>query len=407
MDKLVPAQTERFEIIDCLRGCGLFGILLMNITSFGHIFIFYVNPMAYGTMERQDLFSWIFTHSFAQLKFITIYSMVFGAGLILFSEKIKLNGGSIKQFNLKRNISLIFIGLIHGYFFWHGDVLAVYGFCGLLLLYCLEWSSKKLIIYGFIMISVSSLIALFKGHFSFTMVSADSIYNLWFPTKEAISYEISIFRKGWFEGLLMRMSFTNIMYTTIFPQNLFWRIIGSMLIGMGLYKLGFLTGNKSIKTYKKSMLLGFFFGFPIIFLGIYMYLNSEFEANYSYYYGEFWNYWGSLGVSFGYVCAIILIEKKKLLVPFMKTFKLVGRLGLSNYLFQTIVCIFIFRGIGLGLFGQLNRLSLIGLTILIFLVQVLISNIYLKYFTYGPFEWIIRKFIYENNIKLICTNLHQ
>jgi uncharacterized protein len=128
---LLP-ESARLVSLDVLRGIALLGILIMNIQSFAMINAAYLNPTAFGDLTDFNKTVWILSHVLADQKFLSIFSMLFGAGIILFCENVKKKGYLPASFYYRRLFWLFTFGLIHGYLFWHGDILVAYAICGAL-----------------------------------------------------------------------------------------------------------------------------------------------------------------------------------------------------------------------------------------------------------------------------------
>ena len=167
-----------------------------------------------------------------------------------------------------------------------------------------------------------------------------------------------------------------------------------MLIGMALYKWGVLSATRSRSFYKKGLLIGWALGFPIVIFGVYKLLDSEWSYDYAMFFGPQWNYWGSLGVSFGYICAIMLIMKSERFIGLKTRLAAVGQMAFTNYISQSLICVFIFWGIGLGLFGQFSRLEQFLVVLSIWALQVAWSKPWLSKFKFGPLEWLWRSLSY-------------
>ena len=173
-----------------------------------------------------------------------------------------------------------------------------------------------------------------------------------------------------------------------------WRAGGLMLIGMALYKSGILTAQKSTRFYIVSMLIGFGLGLPVVIYGLISNFAAHWSLQYSMFLGWQFNYWGSLFVATGYIGMIMLMCQSKKYPTIKSGLSSVGRMALTNYLFQTIICTTVFYGHGLGLFGQIDRIGQIAIVFAIWVCQLAISPIWLHHFQYGPFEWIWRSFSY-------------
>jgi uncharacterized protein len=157
------APSGRNTAIDTLRGFGVLGILIMNIQYFSMIQGAYFNPTAYGDLTGINMWVWILSHIFADQKFMTVFSILFGAGVIMIVSRIEAGGGSALKIYYRRIIMLILIGLAHAYLLWSGDILVAYGCCGLVVYLFRKARPLRLLIFGMLTISVSTAIYLFFG----------------------------------------------------------------------------------------------------------------------------------------------------------------------------------------------------------------------------------------------------
>ncbi len=123
------AETARIEAIDVLRGFALLGILVMNIQGFAMPQAAYFNPTAYGDLEGANLYVWLAGRMLADQKFMAIFSMLFGAGIVLMAERSEGSGGA--RLHYRRMGYLLVIGLLHAHLLWHGDILVTYAVCGM------------------------------------------------------------------------------------------------------------------------------------------------------------------------------------------------------------------------------------------------------------------------------------
>ena len=123
-------------------------------------------------------------------------------------------------------------------------------------------------------------------------------------------------------------------------------------------------------------------------------MAADFSMQYSMFWGSQYNYWGSLSMALAYLSGIILWLRTSRWQWLQNAFASIGKMALSNYLGQTIICIFIFYGFGLGFFGQVERGYQLLLVLGIWLLQLLISPLWLKYFRYGFAEWLWRSLTY-------------
>lgn len=114
---------ERIDSIDILRGFAVLGILIMNIQEFSMISQAYFNPTAYGDLKGSNWLVWLYSHLFADMKFISIFSLLFGAGVLLFTDKAEAKGSKSAGIHYRRTLWLLLFGLLHGYFLRSGGIL--------------------------------------------------------------------------------------------------------------------------------------------------------------------------------------------------------------------------------------------------------------------------------------------
>jgi len=153
--------VDRILSLDVLRGFAVLGILIMNIQSFSMIEPAYLNPTAYGDLTGINRWVWIVSHLVADSKFMSLFSMLFGAGILLFTSRIEKRGVRPAKYYYSRSFWLLVTGLLHAYFIWYGDILVNYAICSLFLYLMRKVSAKKQFITGIILISVPSMLYFF------------------------------------------------------------------------------------------------------------------------------------------------------------------------------------------------------------------------------------------------------
>ncbi|MGC2112335.1 MAG: hypothetical protein WA655_22640, partial [Candidatus Korobacteraceae bacterium] len=156
-------SKERIVSLDVLRGVALLGILPMNIQAFSMISAAYLNPTAYGDLHGANYWAWFLCHVLADEKFMTIFSMLFGAGIYLMTSHIEEAGGRPGLIHCRRMGWLLLFGLLHAYLLWWGDILVNYGLCGLLA-YCFrKRSPRRLIVYGIVLVAIPSVLFFYSA----------------------------------------------------------------------------------------------------------------------------------------------------------------------------------------------------------------------------------------------------
>ena len=409
--KAMPvAPKERIIALDFLRGFALLGILLMNIQSFAMPFAAYFNPTAFGDLTGLNSMVWSFSHVMADSKFMAIFSMLYGAGIILITSKLEEKGQSSAGLHYKRTFWLLVIGLAHAYLLWYGDILVTYALTAMVVFFFRKLSPRWLIVLGVVVLSVGTLLEVGTAVGLPTFpdeVRADFMQD-WQPSDEIMAEEIAIYQGGWLAQMADRVPASIEMQTVAFLFYGLWRAGGLMLIGMALFKLGVLTADRSNAFYLVMLGFGFAIGFTLIVTGLNNHFANGWTLDYSRFIGSQFNYWGSVGVSLGYIALIMLIAKSGRFERVIQPFAAVGRMALSNYLLQSLIATFIFYGHGLGLFGQVDRVGQLLIVVAIWAVQLALSPIWLRYYRFGPAEWLWRSLTYAKlqplRVKRVAAN---
>lgn len=388
--------SDRILSLDVLRGFAVLGILIMNIQNFSMIEAAYINPTAYGDLTGINKWVWIFSHIFGDQKFMTIFSILFGAGIFLFTSRAVEKGRSAAGLHYRRTFWLLIFGLIHAYVFWHGDILVTYALCAVLAFLFRNRSPKLLFILGIVVISISSMFYLMGGLTisSWPPESIDGTMLSWKPGQEIIDHEIAAYQGGWLAQMAHRIPSSIKFQTMIFLMYTGWRAGGLMLVGMALYKWGVLSAGRSSKFYSKMAIFGLGLGLPIVILGIVRNFAEGWTLAFSMFLGWQFNYWGSLLVAAGYIGLVMLLCQLNVWEGLKRRFAAVGRMAFTNYLLQTIICTTIFYGHGFGLFGRVERVWQLVIVFGIWIFQLYISPIWLRRFKFGPAEWLWRSLTY-------------
>lgn len=409
----------RIKTVDLLRGCAILGILVINIMAFSMTEKAMEIPSAGGGHTGVNLVVWSVGHLVFFQKFLSLFSMLFGAGMILMWRRIESSGRNFTPIYYRRLGWLLLFGILHAYFLWWGDILFYYAVCGLALYPLRKLSAPTLIVGGFVIYMVTALFYIGVGlGIGYVKGEADSaalaikegrevspdqkgMASLWdqiskeiSPTPEKIEEEAEIFRSGYWDIFFSRLPIVLVMQTIVFVIYIVWHILGMMLIGMGLFKSGFLTGLKSRRFYLVSMLLGYTIGFSLSGIYIDQYISSGFALDI--FFGELavTNRIATLATLTGHISLIMLFYKADIFGWLRESLIAVGRMALTSYLTHTIVFIFIFYGFGLGLFGRFDRLEQIWFVFGMWAFQLVVSRLWMKRFRFGPAEWLWRTLTY-------------
>lgn len=390
-------HAERIGALDVLRGFALLGILVMNIQFFSMPGAAYMNPTAYGDLNGANLIVWFISHVFFDQKFMTIFSLLFGAGIILFTSRAEDKGQRPARLHYRRMFWLLLIGLVHAYAIWPGDILVSYALCGMIVYPLRRWAAVPLIAVGLLLIVMGSVIWQLFG-WSVQFWPPEAVANIiaedWQPPAENLAKEIAIYQGGWLTQMQERVP-TAIAFQTIFLLVWgFWRAGGLMLAGMGLYKLGIITGERSPSFYGRMLAVCATTGVALILYGVTRQFAAGWAFPYSFFTGSQFNYWGSVLLSCGWIGMVLLAAKTNALPALTSRLAAVGRMAFTNYLMHSIICTTIFYGHGLGLFGEVSRVGQALVVLGVWTVQLIVSPIWLRHFEFGPFEWLWRSLTY-------------
>ncbi len=395
--KLTPvSESQRITSLDVLRGFALLGILAMNIQSFSMISAAYFNPTAYGDLTGANGWVWRMTHVLVDMKFMAIFSMLFGAGIILMASRAESRGQAVTGVHYRRMAWLIVFGLLHAHLLWYGDILYWYGMCGLVVYLFRRLRPQWLLLWGLVSIAIASALMLLAGwSMQYWPPEALEWFTLdWQPTAELTAKEVATYQGGWLEQMSHRVPKALQMETSTFLFWAVWRVSGLMLLGMGLFKLGLFSAKRSPALYGTLIAVALLVGVPVILYGVQRNFAAGWDSRYSFFFGMQFNYWASILVSLGWVGLVMLVCRKASLARFTRPFAAVGRTAFSNYILQTVICITIFYGHGFGLFGKTERLAQVAVMAAVWAFQLVISSIWLRYFLFGPLEWLWRSLTY-------------
>lgn len=369
---------ERNVTLDFVRGVAILGILLLNISAFGLPKAAYLNPAWSGSASLSDAWTWALLDLLAQVKFLTLFALLFGAGLQLLLPRGK-------RWIQSRLTLLALLGFIHGLFFWDGDILLAYALVGLV-----SWRMvreahhvKSLFNTGVVLYLTGIAVLVLLGLISGTVANRS-----WAPDAANLQYEQYWKLHGGMEAVSNRADMLSDNLLALGAQY-GWQLAGMMLMGAALMRSGWLKGQFSLRHYRRTGALlvaaGMAVNLPAIFAQWYLAwdyrwcafllqapreLSAPLQA--IGYAALAWGYWPQL-------CRFRLVG----------AIACVGRMALTNYLLQTLSCTTLFYH--LGLFMRFDRLQLLAFVPPIWAVNLLVSSLWLRRFRQGPVEWLWRQ----------------
>jgi uncharacterized protein len=414
-------SQERISAVDAIRGFSLLGILLLNIVSFGEGHWAYGNPHIIGGSNPLNVGVWAVMWILADGKMRAIFSMLFGAGVILLTSRAEQRGGAIGIADVfaRRNLWLLLIGAIHCYLLWTGDILFWYALTGLIFLYPLRKTpARALLVTGALFALLTSPRGYVQSH---SILEDREKYNAavaaekagkkltkaqeeakkdWedqqeemHPDQEAIDEENNKVRGNFITNVKLHAASAPEMESLSYYEGGFCDVLGMMLLGMGLLKLGFLSAQRSFGEYATVAIAGYLIGLPINCYTVYLDIRDGFDpatmalAGYTYDLQRF-------AVAFAHIAVIMMLCKSGRMKWLTSRLAAVGQMALTNYLFDSVVCCIFFCGYGFGMFGKLERYQLYYVVAAIWTVELIGSRIWLAHFRYGPAEWVWRSLTY-------------
>ncbi|MDE2875215.1 MAG: DUF418 domain-containing protein [Gemmatimonadota bacterium] len=390
------AQSERIVAIDVLRGFAVLGILIVNIQGFARVASAFMNPTSGRVLESADLWTWAAVYLFADTKFISIFSLLFGAGIAMMSERMAQRGVSGTGLHYRRNAWLLVFGLVHAYLIWHGDILVAYALCGFLIYPLRNLEPRRLLRIGGCAVG---FVVLLWGMAQLSIQywpEADRVAAVaeWAPPRDALDAEIAAFRGGPGDQIAARAPIALALQTTALLGMLLWRAGGMMLVGMALYRLGVLSAKRSTAFYRRLAVVGLAAGLPLAAAGTAYKIHVDFAWERAMFQGGLLNYVGSIGVFLGYLGLVMLIVKSGRLPRLQRRLAATGRMALTNYITQSLICSLVFYGHGLALFERVGGPGQVAIVAGIWTLQLLWSPWWLARFRFGPLEWLWRSLTY-------------
>ncbi|MBW7983585.1 DUF418 domain-containing protein YeiB [Enterobacillus tribolii] len=366
----------RIDTLDCARGLAVLGILLLNLVGFGLPKAAYLNPAYAGQPAFADALTWLLLNIFVQGKFLAMFALLFGAGLQLLMPRGK-------SWIRARLTWLVLFGLIHGIFFWEGDILLAYGMIGLICWRLIRdaASAAALLRTGLLLYAIGTGLLLLLA-----LSAGPEPTAFWQPGPAAIQYEHLWKVRGGWEAWRNRTDLVggNLMAMAV---QYGWQLAGLMLLGAALMRSGWLSGAFSLRHYRKVALWLIVAGLLIQTPTALAQWRLEWDYRWAGYLLQVPGELAALPLMLGYVALLYgFWPRLSRITGFLRA---VGRMALSNYLLQTLICTTLFYHF--DLFAQWNRSGLLLLVLPVWAANILFSMLWLRYFRQGPLEWLWRR----------------
>jgi uncharacterized protein len=420
IDATTPTPgPQRWLAPDVLRGVALLGILLMNIRSFADLEAMYVNPWARGEPSLIDVSAWYLTGVLCEGKFVTLFSLLFGGGIVLMYQRRDAEDLPSGWLHYRRMIVLLVIGLLHAYLVWGGDILVAYAIAGMLLFPLRRLGPVWLIVLGSVGIAIEALLMLGVGGMLAVLdgvLPPEDLADLHLPdpaidpTPTMIDEELAAFRAGWTEQVRFRAPWMLELHLFL-PIFGLWRTAGVMLIGMALLKLGLLSARAPASRYRHAVIFGILIGLPLIVAGLVLFPADARDSLRAILLAPIPNALGSVFLAAAYAgivllwCRRVVTDPHREPGPAMHALAAVGRLSLTNYLLQSALGTLLFYGTlnPAPWFGRLGYATQLLVVPVVWAVLIAFSVFWLKHFRLGPMEWLWRWASYGTRPRLRCA----
>ena len=412
---------NRIESLDVLRGVALLGVLLLNILGFGMASVGYYNPfVGLGDHPEVNYALWGFVNLFFEGSMRGLFSLLFGAGVVMFTTGLGSKSGQEKgaKLHYRRTFFLLLFGLFDAYILlWTGDILLVYAIAGALLYPLRHAKPKTLVLLSVGVLFCSTMVFIVSGSImieardSAETVESDPTGNhsqatldeaaLWHESENAFEYnetaveeEIDVRRGSYLEVAGYAAKNVNEKLLFFVPVFMLWDAMGMMLLGMALYRWGVLSGQGAKSFYLRMTAIGFAVGLLFNGYELYRAILTDFDAIVitGYFQGTY--QFGRIGMAMGWLGLVMLLCQGSLWQGLRHRLAAVGRSALSNYLLHSLICLMVFTGAGFGLVGAFERWVLYCIVLLIWMFQLLISPWWLDRYAFGPAEWLWRTLTY-------------
>ncbi len=389
-------ESDRIETIDVLRGVAVLGILLMNVRTFALPSAAYSSPALVGGDTSIDLLAFLCVEAAASLKFMAIFSFLFGVGVVLFTSRLERRSGQSGQYWYRRMLWLLAIGLAHAWILWWGDILVAYAMCGMLVYPLRRLSPRLQAGLGISLLLVGTMVWWGLGE-AVKMAEANGALEFaaeMSPSVEQLNAERAAWSGSWLEQTPKRISLAVGLETFVFATWLLWRCCGLMLLGMACYTWGLFNREVSRCVLSWMVIAGVCIGAPCVATGLVANIADEWSGVEVTFGNSLWNYWGSLGVAAFWTALVLLACRCGAAVGLCRVLASVGRMALTNYLAQSVLCGFFFFGWGLGWHGAFGYASQLAVVLAVWVLQLAWSPLWLRAFRFGPVEWLWRSLTY-------------
>ncbi len=388
-------DQERIQSLDIMRGIAVFGILLVNMKSFSGPDS-PIRALSYEYFdEPYNVWTNVLLEFFVQGNFITMFSFLFGFGIVLMAERAKAKNTRFVPVFLRRQFVLLLFGILHVLFFWYGDILIMYAIVGLLMLIFYRLNKKFLITFGFALITVYSL---FMTTLTYDYWSSGAAITYQSTQNELNEQEIVQSIEVYSDGTYLEIMKERIHEWGDLNRYFLFFIAGLLpMFSFGAYaaKKRTFTNRGLWKIWLLTLILGP--GSKLLAVIFFPFKGEDWR----YETAMSWGYeFGGAMMSIFYICSIVLLYRSGKCKRLFNYFQFTGRMAFTNYLTQSIIATTFFYSYGFGLYGEFGPLVGVIFACVIFSIQVLFSKWWMHRYYMGPLEWVWRSLTYGRKQRL-------
>ncbi len=393
---------ERIEILDVLRGLAVCGILVGNMQWFSGYGM--MPPSVARQSPFTDQITHFLVHFFVEGKFYSIFSFLFGFGFALQIARAEERGDLKASLFKRRLFWLLVIGLLHAYLLWAGDILSIYSVMGFLLILFRKKTNGGLLKWAFALMVVPILTYILLYILFVAFVPPEAVARLDVAQIDFWHESVKKVSQSSYLQIITDFNLTYIVgrYASLLLEMRLPKILAMFLLGSYAYRGGFFQDLSSHRPFIRRVLI---YGLILGLVG-----NVAFAAlagaeavippSPSGIVGVISYAFGVPALALFFIALVATLWQRAAWRRLLVFLAPVGRMALTNYLLQTVICVLIFYGYGFGQFGRFGATTATLTALSIFMFQILISALWLKYFSYGPMEWIWRQLTYRQRINL-------
>lgn len=390
----------RLVTLDALRGFAVMGILAMNIVAFAMPEMAYVSPRAYGGDTTADIVAWLFGFILVDGKMRGLFSILFGASMLLIVDRAEAGGQDPGTVHYRRMMWLAIFGLCHYLFLWWGDILFLYAAVGCIAFGFRHWEARRLIKWAIGLFTLGTLLtSLFFGSQLALASFADdpaspfaaegrNLRDDYGQVDDEVTEELALYRGPYLPMLEERLDSAANPFVGVLMSML--ETLPLMMLGMALFRNGFLTGSWAASDYRR-------FAWRLLPPGLLLTLAIawlQWRSGFDYIVGVnafmAWAGPGRLMMTVTYAALLVLLIRRADASAWLPRVAAAGRAAFSNYLGTSIAMTTLFYGYGLGLFGDVGRWTLYLVCVVTWGLMLFWSKPWLDRFHYGPLEWLWR-----------------